>query len=198
MKTTQLTVFCAVGILIVAGSIHMNQRRVTEDNETVTRIQPPVIPVKKAKLPVVKQTCETHPDYCVDEEELTLIVEPITLWSFNTSQGISSDLPESIIADPDQLRNLQVGQEIEFKIPGAEFDYHGMVEETHSQPEDKVRVWSGLLQEGDGMANFTISQEVYTTTVMLVTSGIDAYQAEIDNFSGEGEIMDASYVTQFP
>lgn len=129
-------------------------------------------------------------DLSVHPGEEDDIERPLALWDVaddadTTYHGIPA---KAINVDPDVLANLEVGQPLELAIPQEDTSIFAVIEETHSQLNGKIQVWSGPVDGSHETASFTITQGTKTTYVTVAT-GKNIYEVAIDNESGDGSVV---------
>lgn len=95
-----------------------------------------------------------------------------------------------IKTDPKALTEFHSGQNVELPIPQANAVYFGTIDKEKIELDGRVVSWSGPLNDGvDGTA-FGIARG-QRMTLIYVTSMSGDYEININNKTGEGEVIDS-------
>ncbi len=103
---------------------------------------------------------------------------------------------EFVRTDGLDVGNLRQGDRIEFPIPQESRIYSGVVEEKHERFNGGVKVATGGLETDLPFASFSIVDDGRIALVM-VTTGKDIYQIEIDKSTGVGTVLDDKQLDRF-
>lgn len=99
---------------------------------------------------------------------------------------------EEIQINPETLRNLTAGQEIEFLIPQQSRTYTGTIEQVSKAASGANTIATGQLiqyHDAEGPATFSIIRDDQLTFVTIRT-GSDSFQIKVNNDSGKGSVND--------
>jgi len=103
---------------------------------------------------------------------------------------------EFIRTDGLDVENLRQGDRIDFPIPQESRIYSGVVKEKHERFNGVVKVATGGLETDLPFASFSIVDDGRIALVM-VTTGKDIYQVEIDKSTGVGTVLDDKQLDRF-
>ncbi len=103
---------------------------------------------------------------------------------------------EFIRTDGLDVANLRQGDRIDFPIPQESRIYSGVVKEKHERFNGVVKVATGGLETDLPFASFSIVDDGRIALVM-VTTGKDIYQIEINKSTGVGTVLNDRQLDRF-
>jgi len=108
----------------------------------------------------------------------------------------SEIIAESIQTEPHAFDHLTQGEELTIFIPQEQQGFNGTVKTYHQQFGGKVNVSSGSIENGNDFSSFTVTKGPELTLIMLAT-GENIYQIEINNVTGEGTVINDKSLDYF-
>ncbi|MES9845585.1 MAG: hypothetical protein ABW162_14145 [Candidatus Sedimenticola sp. PURPLELP] len=120
--------------------------------------------------------------------------EPVRLWepaaAGDTPDHFASDMHlETILADPQQMGSISIGQTLELPIPQEGKVYQAMIMESGSLLNGAVKTWMGSFDSNGHVGTLTLVRGEGLTVASLATDDT-VYSIEIDNETGLGHVLD--------